>query len=102
MWAVGRDKSYWERPDTFDQDRFLNAHGEVDTTKVENAAPFGAGKRKCLGELLGRIELFVFFTVLLQHCRFEKASGEVYSFQAKYGFGLEPPLYKVMITSRNN
>ena len=39
---------------------------EIKFKPDPNVVTFGVGKRKCLGESLGRIEVFMFFTGMLR------------------------------------
>ncbi|KFP78376.1 Cytochrome P450 2J1, partial [Apaloderma vittatum] len=61
--SVMFDKDEWETPDTFNPEHFLK---DGRFWKRESFIPFSIGKRACLGELLARSELFLFFTALLQ------------------------------------
>jgi len=36
--------------------------------------PFGAGRRRCVGESLGRLQVFLFFAILMKSCRVEMLS----------------------------
>ncbi|XP_030648629.1 cytochrome P450 2J2 [Chanos chanos] len=71
--SVLRDKSEWETPDQFNPKHFLNEQGLF--RKREAFFPFAAGKRMCLGEQLAQMELFLFFTSLLQRFSFSPADG---------------------------
>jgi len=55
----GQDKK------VFRPDRFLDDSGEI--IQDEHLIPFSIGKRRCPGEALARIELFQFFTGILQN-----------------------------------
>lgn len=55
---------HWNDPHTFKPERFLNK-GE-NLLQDDWLLPFGAGKRRCIGEGLARSELFLFLTHLLQ------------------------------------
>ncbi|NXJ93079.1 CP2J2 protein, partial [Corythaixoides concolor] len=61
--SVMFDKDEWETPDTFNPGHFLK---DGQFWKRESFMPFSIGKRACLGEVLARSELFLFFTALLQ------------------------------------
>ncbi|NXN94172.1 CP2J2 protein, partial [Rhinopomastus cyanomelas] len=61
--SVMFDKNEWETPNTFNPEHFLK---DGKFQKREAFMPFSLGKRACLGELLARAELFLFFTALLQ------------------------------------
>ncbi|KAL3979386.1 lactadherin [Sarotherodon galilaeus] len=63
----------WERPHSFYPAHFLDK--EKKFVKRDAFLPFFAGRRICLGESLARMELFLFFTTLLQHFRFTPAPG---------------------------
>ncbi|XP_030063528.1 cytochrome P450 2D15 isoform X2 [Microcaecilia unicolor] len=66
--SVLKDETYWEKPHQFYPEHFLNAEGQF--VKREAFLPFSAGRRVCLGEQLARMELFIFFTTLMQRFTF--------------------------------
>uniref|UniRef100_A0A3P9CJ09 Cytochrome P450, family 2, subfamily P, polypeptide 6 n=1 Tax=Maylandia zebra TaxID=106582 RepID=A0A3P9CJ09_9CICH len=68
------DESMWETPHTFNPQHFLDQDGKF--RKREAFMPFAAGKRVCLGEQLARMELFLFFTSLLQRFSFTAPAGD--------------------------
>ncbi|XP_042360763.1 cytochrome P450 2K1-like [Plectropomus leopardus] len=71
--SVLYDESEWETPYTFNPSHFLNKEGKF--TRRDAFMAFSAGRRVCLGESLAKMELFLFFTSLLQRFRFTPPPG---------------------------
>ncbi|XP_022082205.1 cytochrome P450 2J6-like [Acanthaster planci] len=69
LWHCHYDPTIWREPETFRPERFLE--DEKKFIKCEELTPFGIGRRICLGEHLARMELFIFFTLLLHEFTFK-------------------------------
>jgi cytochrome P450 len=64
IWAVHHDETLFPDPHSFRPERFINADGNF--VKHEAVIPFAIGKRYCPGEALARMEVFLYFTSILQ------------------------------------
>ncbi|KAM3930493.1 cytochrome P450 2C14-like isoform 1-T1 [Leptodactylus fuscus] len=68
-----RDETYFKKPYEFYPEHFLDSQGNFK--KNEAFIPFSIGKRSCAGETLAKMELFLFFTALLQNFTFQSVPG---------------------------
>ncbi|XP_070802298.1 cytochrome P450 2J5-like isoform X3 [Pituophis catenifer annectens] len=71
--SVLLDPEQWETPEEFNPNHFLDKDGKF--LDREEFLPFGIGQRSCVGEQLGRIEIFVFLTSLLRAFSFRLPEG---------------------------
>ncbi|XP_068136234.1 cytochrome P450 2K1-like [Hyperolius riggenbachi] len=84
-----RDEAYWEKPYQFYPEHFLDAIGNLK--KNEAFIPFSIGKRSCAGETLATMEIFLFFTALLQNFTFRAPPGAALDLTPDLG-GINSPL----------
>ncbi|XP_073693281.1 cytochrome P450 2K6-like [Garra rufa] len=99
--SVLRDENEWETPDSFNPRHFLNEQSQF--VKKDAFMPFSAGRRACLGESLARMELFLFFTFLLQHFQFTPPPGvseDDLDLSPVIGFTLNPTPHKLCAVKR--
>lgn len=97
--AVHMDPNLWEEPEKFNPSRFINSEGKV--TKPEYFLPFGVGRRMCLGEVLARMELFLFFSSLLHSFDICVPEGETLpSLKGNAGVTISPNAFKVCLKAR--
>ncbi|XP_058386953.1 cytochrome P450 2B11-like [Diceros bicornis minor] len=94
------DPRYFEKPDAFNPDHFLDANGTLK--KNEAFIPFSTGKRICLGEGIARAELFLFFTTVLQNFSVASpvAPEDVDVTPRGGGLGRLPPVYQISFLPR--
>nr|KAF6452101.1 cytochrome P450 family 2 subfamily D member 6 [Molossus molossus] len=92
--SVLKDETVWKEPLRFRPEHFLDAQGGF--VKPEAFMPFSAGRRSCLGEPLARMELFLFFTCLLQRFSFSVPAGQPRpSSHGAYSFLVTPAPYEL-------
>ncbi len=100
-YGLTRDERYWEEPEQFNPYRFLDENGKLKKDLLDKFYPFGIGPRRCIGEYLGRFQIFTFFTELLRKCKFEKVPGEKFNFEAELpGPFVFPKKYRVVVKPR--
>ncbi|KAM4629268.1 uncharacterized protein ACJ7VT_001612 [Polymixia lowei] len=92
------DKNEWETPDTFNPGHFLDADGKF--VRREAFLPFSAGSRVCLGEILAKMELFLFFVSLFQKLRFSTLDGVELSTEGIVGITRTPYPFKIYAQAR--
>ncbi|NP_001166165.1 cytochrome P450 1A2 [Cavia porcellus] len=92
QWQVNHDPKQWEDPFEFRPERFLLANNTaVDKTLSDKILLFGLGKRRCIGETLGRWEVFLFLAILLQQLEFSVPPGVKVDLTPVYGLTMKPP-----------
>uniref|UniRef100_A0A8C5QBF5 Uncharacterized protein n=1 Tax=Leptobrachium leishanense TaxID=445787 RepID=A0A8C5QBF5_9ANUR len=97
--SVMKDETKWKKPYQFYPEHFLDETGKF--FKNEAFMAFSAGRRVCLGEKLARMELFLFFTMLMQRFRFEIPNDQPRPTEdGVYAFTLSPQPYKMCAVAR--
>ncbi|NWU90541.1 CP1A4 protein, partial [Upupa epops] len=90
QWQVNHDEKLWKDPSTFNPKRFLNATGtEIKRMEGDKVLAFGLGKRRCIGETIGRWEVFLFLATMLQQLEFSLLSGEKVDITPQYGLTMK-------------
>ncbi|XP_066533312.1 cytochrome P450 2K1-like isoform X1 [Hoplias malabaricus] len=100
--SVLRDENEWKSPNTFNPEHFLDDKGQF--VKRESFLPFSAGHRVCVGESLAKMELFLFFTSILQHFSFTPPPGvseEQLDLTPAVGLTLSPCPHEMCAVVRN-
>lgn len=99
LWCLMHDKEHWGDPEAFRPERFLDEYGNF--AKDEWMLPFGTGKRTCLGEVMVRSCLFIFYTALLQEFSFSLPAGDPRpSTSCLPGITTAPQQFRVKISRR--
>ncbi|DAA22257.1 vitamin D 25-hydroxylase isoform 3 [Bos taurus] len=98
LYSVHFDEKYWRDPEIFYPERFLDSSGHF--AKKEALIPFSLGRRHCLGEQLARMEMFLFFTALLQRFHLHFPHELVPNLKPRLGMTLQPQPYLICAERR--
>nr|XP_033789180.1 cytochrome P450 2G1-like [Geotrypetes seraphini] len=98
--SVLSDSKYFSDPWNFNPGHFLDENGYFKAN--EAFIPFSMGKRKCLGESLARMELYLFLTAILQNfsLKSDLEPKEINLTPVSKGFETVPPSYEVHFLPR--
>ncbi len=97
--ALMMDPARFPDPEKFDPTRYLTKDGKFQPHP--HVLPFGAGKRRCLGESLAKMELYVFFASLLHRFDLKKeAASTVLTDEAHMAMSNSPKTFKVRFVKK--
>uniref|UniRef100_A0A2K5CQ18 Cytochrome P450 family 2 subfamily G member 2 n=1 Tax=Aotus nancymaae TaxID=37293 RepID=A0A2K5CQ18_AOTNA len=98
--SVLKDPKYFRYPDAFYPQHFLDEKGCFK--KNDAFVPFSSGKRICLGEAMARMELFLYFSFILQNFSLRSLvpPADIDITPKLSGFGNIPPTYKLCLVAR--
>ncbi|XP_071961415.1 steroid 17-alpha-hydroxylase/17,20 lyase-like [Antedon mediterranea] len=99
-WALHNDPEYWDSPEKFSPERFLDSDSVKQ--RLPSFLPFSTGRRVCVGEALAKAEIFLVLSWLIQNYKFEKPPGVTDIFAVSgnpQGLNFTKP-YKAVATSR--
>uniref|UniRef100_A0A8D0UWT2 Cytochrome P450 1A n=4 Tax=Sus scrofa TaxID=9823 RepID=A0A8D0UWT2_PIG len=89
QWQINHDQKLWDDPSVFRPERFLTADGTINKALGEKVILFGLGKRKCIGETIARLEVFLFLAILLQQVEFRVTPGVKVDMTPIYGLTMK-------------
>lgn len=87
-------RKLWGDPSVFRPERFITPSGTLDKTLSEKVILFGLGKRKCIGETIARLEIFLFMAILMQQLEFSVSPGMKVDMTPIYGLTIKHPRCK--------
>jgi len=95
---IFRNEAYFPNPENFDPNRYLENGVFKPNPKL---VPFGIGRRRCLGETLARMELYMFFTGIMSRFELKKEDESiVLDDTPTNNFVLSPKPFKVKFLPR--
>eukprot|EP00071_Canis_lupus_P002331 XP_003433938.1 cytochrome P450 1A1 [Canis lupus familiaris] len=89
QWQINHDQKLWGNPSEFQPERFLTLDGTINKALSEKVILFGLGKRKCIGETIARLEVFLFLAILLQQVEFSVPEGTKVDMTPIYGLTMK-------------
>nr|XP_045757664.1 cytochrome P450 1A1 [Mirounga angustirostris] len=89
QWQINHDQKLWGDPSEFRPERFLTLDGTINKALSEKVILFGMGKRKCIGETIARLEVFLFLAILLQQVEFSVPQGTKVDMTPIYGLTMK-------------
>ncbi|KFO90990.1 Steroid 17-alpha-hydroxylase/17,20 lyase, partial [Buceros rhinoceros silvestris] len=102
LWSVHHDEKEWDKPEEFNPGRFLDERGQHIHSPSPSYLPFGAGIRVCLGEVLAKMELFLFLAWVLQRFTLECPQDQpLPSLEGKFGVVLQVQKFQVKARLRD-
>ncbi|OCT68777.1 cytochrome P450 1B1-like [Xenopus laevis] len=100
QWSVNHDGSKWKNPEVFDPSRFLDEDGQMDRDAAFGVMIFSVGKRRCIGDQLSMLQIFLFTTIFLHQCTFQGNPKEIPTMDCTSGLALKPLPYGMSVTAR--
>lgn len=102
QWSINRDQSIWTQPDSFDPQRFLYPDGSLNKDLAGSVLIFSLGKRRCIGEDLSKMQLFLFTSLLVHQCHISSDPANPPKIDYTYGLTLKPLPFSIAVKLRDN
>ncbi|NWX76754.1 CP1B1 protein, partial [Alca torda] len=101
QWSVNHDPAKWSNPEDFDPTRFLDENGFINKDLTSSVMIFSLGKRRCIGEELSKVQLFLFTSILVHQCNFTANPNEDPKMDFTYGLTIKPKPFTLNVTLRD-
>ena len=98
--SIRQDVDFWKDPRVFRPERLLDKDNCISKEMVKRIALFGLGGRKCIGENLAKMTIFLIFTSLMQRCSLGKHDGDRLSFEPVGKLSHHPKPFRVFVKER--
>ncbi|KAM3920539.1 cytochrome P450 1B1-like [Leptodactylus fuscus] len=100
QWSVNHDVDKWTNPDQFQPERFLDENGQLNKDLIYGVMIFSLGRRRCIGDQLSMLQLFLFTSILLHQCSFHSDPKEELTMGCTNGLALRPNPFVLSVRSR--
>uniref|UniRef100_A0A1A8PRW1 Cytochrome P450 1A n=1 Tax=Nothobranchius rachovii TaxID=451742 RepID=A0A1A8PRW1_9TELE len=102
QWSINHDPAIWSDPETFDPQRFLDAEGSLNKDLTSNVLIFSLGQRRCIGEEIAKMQLFLFTALLAHQCNISADPTQTVTLDYLYGLTLKPHAYSIAVSLRED
>ncbi|CAN9500059.1 unnamed protein product [Ophioblennius macclurei] len=102
QWSVNHDPNNWSQPETFDPERFLDEDGGLNKDLANSVLIFSLGKRRCIGEELSKLHLFLFTSLLAHQCHITPNPACPPKLDYNYGLTLKPHPFSIAVALRDD
>lgn len=102
QWSVNHDPAKWPDPENFEPARFLDKDGFINKELANSVMIFSVGKRRCIGEELSKMLLFLFISILAHQCDFKTNQNEPSNMSFNYGLTIKPKSFKIHVSLRES
>lgn len=102
QWSINHDLAMWSHPETFDPERFLCPEGGLNKDLTSSVLIFSLGKRRCIGEELSKLQLFLFTSLLAHQCNITAHPTRTPTLDYNYGLTLKPHAFFIAVSLRDD
>uniref|UniRef100_A0A672K1U7 Cytochrome P450, family 1, subfamily C, polypeptide 1 n=1 Tax=Sinocyclocheilus grahami TaxID=75366 RepID=A0A672K1U7_SINGR len=102
QWSINNDPQKWQDPHIFNPSRFLDENGALDKDLTNSVMIFSIGKRRCIGDQIAKVEVFLITAILIYQLTFENDPVFDLSLNCSYGLTLKPFDYKISANPRGS
>ncbi|XP_034041084.1 cytochrome P450 1B1 [Thalassophryne amazonica] len=102
QWSINCNTDMWTNPQTFDPERFLDQQGALNKDLAGKVLIFSLGKRRCIGEELSKLYLFLFTALIAHQCHITSDPARPPQLDYKYGLTLKPHPYFIAVSLRQD
>lgn len=102
QWSINHDPANWSHPENFYPDRFLNANGTLNKDLTGKVLIFSLGKRRCIGEELSKLQLFLLTSIICHQCHITEDPARPSKLDYDYGLTLKPHAFYIALSLRDD
>lgn len=102
QWSNNHDPAIWSHPETFDPQRFLDKSGALNKDLTSRVLLFSLGKRRCIGEEVSKLQLFLFTSLIAHQCHITADPERPPKLDYDYGLTLKPLAFSIAVSLRED